>query len=163
VREAGAADAAALARIQVAAWRAAYAGLLPDDVLAGLSVAGIEAQWATRIPAVAPVSCLVTGTPPVGFVGAGPAWDDAGTGQVYVIYVDPAHWGRGLGRQLLRAAVLHLRSVGFATATLWVLTTNTRARGFYEHEGWSPTGRTRVERLYDADVPETEYERSLPG
>ena len=38
LREATPADAPALAAVQVASWRAAYRGLMPDGVLAGLSV-----------------------------------------------------------------------------------------------------------------------------
>jgi len=164
VRDATAADAGAVARIVVAAWRAAYAGLLPEAVLDGLSEEERRGWWAARLPAAAPTSCLVTGAPPVGFVASGPSFDGAGhsgRGQVYALYVDPPHWGRGLGRLLLSGAVTRLREAGFATASLWVLATNEAARGFYEHEGWAASGRTQVERLHGADVPEAEYTRSL--
>ena len=165
VRDATAADAGAVARIQVASWRAAYAGLLPDDVLAGLSEAESRAQWAARLPAAAPMSCLVTGAPPAGFVSSGPSLDDAdhAGGQVYAMYVDPALWRRGLGRLLLSGAETRLREAGFASAHLWVLTTNEAARGFYEHEGWTASGRTRVERMHGTDLPVVHYERSLGG
>ena len=160
MRDATAADAGTIGRIVVTTWRAAYAGLIPDHVLAGLSVAELEQQWASWLPADPPRCCLVTGTPPVGFVGAGPAWQGPG-GQVYAIYVDPAHWGAGHGGRLLRGAVDRLRAAGFDRATLWVLTTNAPARAFYEHEGWRATGRTQVEALHGADLPETEYELGL--
>jgi len=58
--------------------------------------------------------------------------------------------------------VTRLRDTGFASACLWVLTTNEAARGFYEHEGWTATGRTQVERMHGTDVPVVEYLRS-PG
>jgi ribosomal protein S18 acetylase RimI-like enzyme len=164
VRDATTADAGAVARIQVASWRAAYAGLLPGEVLAGLSEAQLRLQWADRLPVAAPSSCLVTGTPPVGFVASGPPLDGedhAARGQVYALYVDPTHWSRGLGRLLLSGAVARLRDAGFASACLWVMTTNKAARGFYEHEGWTATGRTQVERLHDTDVPVVEYVWSL--
>jgi len=48
VRQARAADAAGLARIQVASWRASLAGLLPDAVLAELTSAEAERRWAER-------------------------------------------------------------------------------------------------------------------
>ena len=48
VREARAPDAAGLARIQVASWRASLAGLLPDAVLAELTSAEAEQRWAGR-------------------------------------------------------------------------------------------------------------------
>ena len=48
VRLARAPDAAGLARIQVASWRASLAGLLPDAVLAELTSAEAEQRWAER-------------------------------------------------------------------------------------------------------------------
>jgi GNAT superfamily N-acetyltransferase len=164
VRPAVAADAAELGRIQVASWRAAYAGLIPDRVLAGLSAEGYRAQWEPRLPATPPVGCFVAGAPPLGFVTCGPppdAGDDAGAGgrdgEVYAIYVEPAHWRAGHGRALLAAAVGHLRGVGFTRAGLWVLTTNAPARGFYEHEGWTATGATQVDVLHGVELHETRY------
>ena len=47
--------------------------------------------------------------------------------------VRPEKWGCGLAR----AAVERAGGV----RRLWVLRENTRARGFYEHLGWAPTGR----------------------
>ena len=47
--------------------------------------------------------------------------------------VRPESWGRGLARQAVERAV--------GVRRLWVLRDNTRARGLYEHLGWSPTGR----------------------
>jgi len=48
VREARAADAAGLARVQVASWRASFAGLLPAAVLAELTSTEAEQRWAER-------------------------------------------------------------------------------------------------------------------
>jgi ribosomal protein S18 acetylase RimI-like enzyme len=156
------ADAAEVARIQVGTWRTAYAGLIADDVLAGLSEERKTRAWADRLPAAPPVACLVAGSPPVGFVAAGPpeavgAVGETGTGEVYAIYVEPTSWGRGLGRDLLAAAEDRLRAAGFARAGLWVLTTNARARAFYERQGWSTTGETQVAELHGATLHETRY------
>lgn len=43
-----------------------------------------------------------------------------GTGEVYVIGVDPDHSGGGLGRQLLNAGLLHLRGKGVRRVILYV-------------------------------------------
>jgi GNAT superfamily N-acetyltransferase len=48
VRQARARDAAGLARIQVASWRASFAGLLPHAVLAELTSTEAEQRWAGR-------------------------------------------------------------------------------------------------------------------
>src|SRR5437870_7004792 len=49
IRDATRADARAIAEIHVAAWRAAYRGLIPDDYLASLSVEKRTAFWETII------------------------------------------------------------------------------------------------------------------
>jgi GNAT superfamily N-acetyltransferase len=50
--------------------------------------------------------------------------------------VRPERWGEGLAR----AAVDRAPGV----RRLWVLADNDRARGFYTHLGWSPTGRRQT-------------------
>jgi GNAT superfamily N-acetyltransferase len=53
------------------------------------------------------------------------------------LYVDPPHWGRGIGSQLHDAAVAR------GARELWVLRDNATARRMYERRGWSLTGRVR--------------------
>jgi len=56
VRQAAPGDTAAMAALHVRAWRAAYAGLVPDEFLAGLKVEDREAMWRGSVtaPEVAP-------------------------------------------------------------------------------------------------------------
>jgi GNAT superfamily N-acetyltransferase len=58
------------------------------------------------------------------------AWDEH---RVRHLGVRPEAWGRGLARAALDRAQ--------GPRTLWVLADNDRARGFYEHLGWAPSGR----------------------
>lgn len=48
VRAARAADATGLARVQVASWRSAFAGLVPDAVIAELTSEEAVGQFAER-------------------------------------------------------------------------------------------------------------------
>ena len=57
------------------------------------------------------------------------------------LYVRPEAWGVGLAVDLHAAALEQLRG---ATASLWCLADNTRARRFYEREGWTLNGDERV-------------------
>jgi ribosomal protein S18 acetylase RimI-like enzyme len=86
-----------------------------------------------------------------GFVTSGASRDaDApGLGEVVALYVDPNHYGAGLGRLLMAEARRGLRERGFDAALLWVLDGNERAQRFYEREGWSPDGASREEQPYD--------------
>lgn len=58
------------------------------------------------------------------------AWDAV---RLRHLGVRPELWGRGLARAALERAS--------GVRRLWVLRDNLRARGFYEHLGWRPTGR----------------------
>ncbi len=60
-------------------------------------------------------------------------------GEIWTIGVRPALQGRGLGRQLLRWGVDHLRTAGVVTVTLSVNGRNPTALGLYESEGFAPT------------------------
>lgn len=53
-------------------------------------------------------------------------------GEVYVIGVDPAWAGRGLGRSLLRAGLVHMRERGADLALLYVESDNSTAVRLYE-------------------------------
>ncbi|HEX6471934.1 MAG TPA: mycothiol synthase [Streptosporangiaceae bacterium] len=62
---------------------------------------------------------------------------DAGLGEVYVVGVDPAARGRGLGAVLTVIGLRHLRSTGVATAMLYVDDENLPAVGLYESLGFA--------------------------
>jgi mycothiol synthase len=76
----------------------------------------------------------------VGFSATEPFRDDHGAvgarGEIWTIGVRPDRQGRGLGRQLLRWGIGHLRGVGVETVTLAVNALNPGALGLYESEGF---------------------------
>lgn len=156
VREATPADALAIATVRVAGWRTAYAGLIEQAVLDAMDpvseAARRRAEWGRwPIPVVAEVDGRV-----VGFVltcayrglAEQPAqWPrDPDAGEVAALYVDPSHWGDGVGRALMGRALADLRAAGYQVARLWVLAGNARARRFYAAAGFadeSPAGVTQ--------------------
>jgi len=68
-----------------------------------------------------------------------------GIGEVYVIGVDPAEQGSGLGRALTLAGLHHLRDLGVAQAMLYVDEDNVPAIRMYEALGFT---RARVDAMY---------------
>ena len=44
------------------------------------------------------------------------------TGELYTLYVIPAHWSTGVGRALTDAALDGLRAAGYRRVVLWTLT-----------------------------------------
>ncbi len=60
-----------------------------------------------------------------------------GTGEVYVVGVDPAYQGRGLGGPVTRLGLAHLAGLGLDEVELYVDGNNTAARRTYERLGFS--------------------------
>lgn len=137
VRPATAKDARAVAEIQVATWRAAYADLMPPEYLASLSVDKRLAFWREAIEFSEPQLLVATdGDQVIGFVGfdrSRDAGSKSSTGEIWAMYVSPAHWRQGAGLALWDAAREGLKEEGCTQVTLWVLLRNERAMEFYEH------------------------------
>jgi ribosomal protein S18 acetylase RimI-like enzyme len=165
IRAAHPADARAIAAVHVATWRDAYAGLLPDEVLAGLDTGEWAQRWNRNLAAAGQGRFTLVfdaGGRVEGFVSGGPSRDQFPGGEVYAIYVDPARQGRGAGGRLLTAAARHLAEAQFTEASLWVLVGNRPARGFYESQGWHSDGTEQPWTHSGGDaVMEVRYVRSL--
>lgn len=136
VRHATPRDAKAIADIHVATWHAAYKDLMPEDYLAKISVEKRLAYWKEAIEFSEPQLLVATdGDVVVGFVGFDRS-RDAGTkstvGEIWAMYVTPAHWGKGAGLALWDGAREGLKEEGCTQVTLWVLLGNERALRFYE-------------------------------
>jgi ribosomal protein S18 acetylase RimI-like enzyme len=142
VRPARIADVPAIAAVHVAAWRATYRGIFPDDVLDNLSVEEFARRHTERLSAPKPADArVVVAEGPGGIVGfsiGGSARDadlPPATGEVYAIYLQPDALGRGIGRDLFAASLATLREQGKRAVVVWVAEQNARARRFYEQAG----------------------------
>ena len=73
----------------------------------------------------------------VGFVNGGRSRsaDPAYPGEIYAIYVLPAHHGHGHGSALMRAGARELVARGWRAMVIWVLRENAPSRLFYERMG----------------------------
>lgn len=148
IRPADLADAAAIAQVQVTAWRESYADILPQAMLDGLSVQRSAASWAQQLGEPSTTVLLAeTELGPVGFGSrcpqrAGPLLLERFDGEVGALYVLKAWQGQGHGARLLTGLFEDLRADGFEGASLWVLRDNVPARRFYERMG----GRLIAER-----------------
>lgn len=153
VRRAVPADARAIAEVHVRSWQAGYRGLMPDELLDGLSPADREPMWREAASGRAGAGALFVAERDGRLVGfcalAAPSRDDdAGDGvaEIGAIYVDPEAWRGGAGRALMDVAVAHLRSEGWQELTLWVLRDNQPALDFYAAHQFRPDG---AEQFYE--------------
>jgi GNAT superfamily N-acetyltransferase len=163
IRRATGDDAATVAAIQVRSWRAAYAGLMPQEYLDSLSIPDRAArwrEWIDSLPGGVRVWLAEESEGPVGFASTGPSRDSEpvpGTAEVYALYLEPSVIGTGRGRELFGHAVDDLRAQGYQRAELWVLTGNDRAQRFYERAGWLADGSEKLEPFDEIVVPEVRY------
>lgn len=184
VRVAELEDAAAMGRVHVRAWQAAYPGIMPDAFLAALDPDERATMWhdvIERNPRPSEGRRLVVELDGalVGLALVWPEITDAGEsdvsesdageptdagaariGELVLINLAPEAWGTGAGTQLLRACTDALRSIGYAEAVLWVAEGNARARRFYEREGWHADGTSRSQDVGTV-VEELRYRISL--
>jgi mycothiol synthase len=77
--------------------------------------------------------------------GGRPPRNEQSLGEVYVVGVDPAEQGSGLGRALTLAGLQHLRDLGVAQAMLYVDEDNVPAIRMYEALGFT---RAKVDAMY---------------
>jgi ribosomal protein S18 acetylase RimI-like enzyme len=150
-------DAEAVARVQIASWRGAYAHLFSQEQFEGISLAERTAFWRRYTPLVADVDGEV-----VGFVAVGPAHDDDADGEVYAIYVRPDRWDTGVGWELMQAGEERLRELGHSSVVLWVFEDNPRARRFYKRSGWAADGQRKpYAELFGMANPVVRYRKTL--
>jgi ribosomal protein S18 acetylase RimI-like enzyme len=167
IRPARKVDARGIAEVRVRTWQKAYRDILPTEFLNGLSVDAGERRWRDVLSAPAPERgtwVAESAGQVVGFVTSGAVRGQPAqplTGEVYAIYVLPDCWDRGVGRTLLARAERELMERGYATAMLWVLADNQRARTFYERAGWHADGGTKQDTFGGREVAEVRYRIDL--
>jgi ribosomal protein S18 acetylase RimI-like enzyme len=167
VRKANIADAKRIAQIHVETWRVAYHGQMPEAVLDALDVNRRESFWNSRLAtqshgvAVAEVNQEV-----VGFCDLISSRDadskSQEIGEIAAIYVHPEFWRNGAGKALCRHSLKEARQQNYAAVTLWVLSSNTAARNFYEATGFCLDGATKVDRGFqNYELHEVRYRISV--
>jgi GNAT superfamily N-acetyltransferase len=166
VRPAIGRDAKTIAEIHVAAWAAAYTGIVPDDHLKSLTVAKRQAMWTEAIKYSEPqVLVALDASAIVGFVGYDRSRDAKSkptTGEIWAMYAAPDYWGEGVGLALWDAAREGLVDEGCIDVTLWALLRNERALRFYELAGFKRELNTaKTVAMGSGKVEEIRLRRSL--
>ena len=158
-------DANSVARVHVRSWQAAYRLLLPAGYLDNLSPED-RAQtydFACRDPLKPQTIVSSEDELILGFATTMPSRESdlKDYGELCALYVDPDHWGRGVGVALVSAARANLFELGFRNAVLWILAGNLRANRFYQRDGWAPDGVRKTDSIWGVTVDEVRYRRVL--
>lgn len=120
VRRAKPGDVAEIAAIHVRSWQAAYRGILPDDLLAGLSVKEREQSWRR----------LLSGNEHhwLNLIAEG------GRGPLGFCAVTTPSWDASASERLAEVGALYVDA--WSEVVLWVLPENRRALDFYARFGF---------------------------
>ena len=146
-------DAGQVANIHTEAWKEAFRGILDQALLDSLDVKEREKMWReTLIPNPERTNLVLEiGGHILAWSAFASSCDDSGSQELIGIYVDPKHFREGLGSELLNSTLSKMKTERTSCISLWVLKENAQAIGFYEKNGFKPSGLTRsVEWLNDA-------------
>lgn len=146
IRDAGTADADAIAALHLDVWRRTYRDLAPAEAFRALDLAARQRTWRGLLASPKPDSVtLVAETEGViaGFAHGGapgdPVYGDMG--EVKYLYVATAFARRGVGRRLLGALASRLVEHGYRGIGLGVVVGNEPALAFYRALGGRVIGR----------------------
>ncbi|MGH3647653.1 MAG: GNAT family N-acetyltransferase [Micromonosporaceae bacterium] len=117
-------------------------------------------DWDQLVTDLAPPDALLVATDPAhGVIGYSAVHTEVG--ETFLLFVDPAHAGRGVGRALLDAAHDVLRDAGRTEALLFTEERNARALEVYAAAGYRPDGTVRESELHDAPLRELRLVKTL--
>lgn len=154
-------DEDTLAYIQTESWKQAFANILdPDTLVRCTNIERVVAMYQKRLKQRQGNGYIlkVDGKPHA------IAWWDAtreqtmpGYAELICIHSLPDQWRKGYGTKLMDRLLADVSSAGYTKIMLWVFEKNTRARAFYEANGFVTKGMTKPDL-----VPiEICYERSI--
>lgn len=156
-------DAPALAHIQTESWKAAFAKLLPEEVLRSATQVPPAEQMYRKLLAEQfghGLMMEVDGAPHcMAWWSASRDPECPGDAEIICIHSLPGNWGRGYGSAMMDRLLADIRRAGYRRVMLWVFRDNVRARGFYEKKGFVCNGRTQP----SFGIEEVCYERKLPA
>lgn len=165
LRRAGAADAAAIAGVEVRAWWHAYSPFLDQQRLSERTVEERTEHWREQLAQSAGETWVLEVDGRIsGYVTVATRARDGdrpGSGRLLALYVDPPAQGAGAGTRLLEHAHRRLGELGFRTGILWTFEENGLARAFYERSGWLLEASDETDADCEAWGTAVRYSREL--
>lgn len=168
IRKANLDDAYNIAKAHVETWQSAYKSQMSENYLNNLSVDKRALKWVDILTKDDPAKRTFVAESDgkiVGFCSVGPTREiepsSETIAELYAIYVDHKHAGKGVGSKLMEESLGFLKSEGYNQVTLRVLETNKDTRNFYENKGWVPDGDPKYEVIDGQDVVDVRYRISL--
>jgi len=160
-------DEESFAKVQVAAWRAAYTEFMGREFLNSLSLAQRSEMWEDALTHQCLGKYLVAEIQKYiqGFAVSGPARDDdldQSAAELVALNVHPEFWRRKIGTSLLDAVLESVSNDNFKSILLWVIKGNVPAIKLYKRFGFVSSGRSKIDNSHFGNqLHELRYSRSL--
>ena len=136
IRRAQNGDEETLARIQTESWRAAFAGIVPAELLTQCtSLERAERMYARLLSERRGNGYILEldGKPHcIAWWDATREKDMPGTAELICIHSLRDNWHKGYGSRMMERVLADAKSAGYARIMLWVFDRNVRAIRFYE-------------------------------
>lgn len=143
VRDAEVPDASSLSELFATSWRDTYRGIIPPVHLDTMIRRRNQAWWHRALRSHDSILALEVCGVLAGYAtfglsrAAGPF-----KGEIYEIYIEPAHQGLGFGEFLFEACRVRLDERQLPGLIVWALSANTQATDFYWRRGGRPMTRS---------------------
>lgn len=150
-------DRNVISNIYEESWRYSYKGILPQEYLDSIP----KGRWCKNFDRNGLYTLIMEKDGVI--IGsasfcASRFKEYADYGEIVSIYLLPAYIGKGYGKQLFDTAVNELTNLGYKKLFLWVLEDNSRARRFYEAQGFTVTENILNDNIGGKDVREIQYQ-----
>ncbi|MEH2382449.1 MAG: GNAT family N-acetyltransferase [Nostoc sp.] len=150
IREANLADAPAIAKVHIDAWRTTYSNLMPAKFLADLSYKERETKWVKILSNIAQDNFTYVAEDEigqiVGFANGGQerTSDRLYEGELYAIYILEKYQHQGLGHRLVSSVATRLLQSDISSMLVWVLADNPAVH-FYQSLGGQQVYQKQIE------------------
>lgn len=145
IRRAESGDEACLAHVQTESWKAAFAGIVPAELLTQCtSIERAEKMYARLLAKQRGNGYILEldGQAPLRrMVGRRARRGYAGAAELRCIHSLPENWRRGCGSRMMERVLADVKAAGYTKILLWAFTDNVRAIRFYEAQGFTFGGR----------------------
>ena len=142
VRPALISDVEEIVEVHDAAWRSAYRGIIPGRELDRIVSRRGPRWWRNAILRGPGLLVFEFGGVVAGYVsfGRNRTKTSSYAGEIFELYVSPAHQGLGFGSLLFKGARRRLAEHGHDSMLVWALADNANALGFYRALGGKVVG-----------------------
>lgn len=145
IRRAKIGDEKALARIQTESWRAAFAGIVPAELLTQCTSLERAERMYARLLAERRGNGYILELDGkahcIAWLDAAKSEDLPGAAELRCIHSLPDNWRRGYGSRMMERVLADVKAAGYETIVLWVFVRNERAIRFYEAHGFTASGK----------------------